>query len=210
MSENPAPAAPPASTETKPPKGVFVDFSARPLDYWLLWVIALTSLALNALLINTLLGARRQVAEAIGVVAQGLGELRAARFTYVVQVDQEVPVDLNVPIRDTLRVPIDTVVPFNTQLQVPIELPFLGTRIVNVPVQTTVPVQLDLEVPLNLDVPISATVPVRFALPVQISLADTPLDAALAQPQSYLDDLAAELRANPLLRPTPTATAAPR
>lgn len=189
-----------------------MDLSARPLDYWLLWVVALSSLALNVFLINTLLGARRQVAEALGVVAQGLGELRAARFTYVVRIDQNIPINLNVPIRDTLRVPVDTTVPFNTQLQVPIELPFLGTRTVNVPVQTTVPIQMDLEVPVHLDVPITTTMPVQFDVPVQIAVANTPLDAALAGPQAYLESLSEELRSNWLARPTstPAPTATPR
>jgi len=183
-----------------------VFLTSRPLDYWLLWVVALASLALNVFLINTLLSARRQVAEAVGVVAQGLGQLRSARFTYQVHIEQTVPVNLSVPISDTIRVPIATTVPLKTTLQVPIELPLLGTRIINVPVQTTIPVNLEVEVPVDLTVPIAATVPVVFDVPVEIALAGTPLDTALAGSQGYLEELAAELGTSLLVQPTPAPT----
>lgn len=179
---------------------------ARRWDYWLLWVVALTSLALNVMLINTLLGVRRQAAEAAGLAADGLTRVRAATFSYTVVVDQSIPVNVSIPINQSLTVPIDTVIPINTTVQVPIEVPLLGTRLVSFPIQTTIPVKLETEIPVNLVVPISATVPVQLDVPIQLAVADTPFDGPLADAQRYLARLSDQLGQPLIFGSTPTAT----
>jgi hypothetical protein len=55
-------------------------------------------------------------------------------------------------------------------------------------------------------VPISASVPVVLEVPIQIAVRDTPLDRTLAQAQTYLERLAAQLGSSLLSGPVPSAT----
>jgi hypothetical protein len=173
-------------------------------DYWLLWFVALISLALNVVLINVLLGARRQAGEAAAAAAQAIGALRQTTIDTSVRVERSIPVILNIPISQTLTVPIDDAIPINTQVQVPIEIPLLGTRLFDIPIQATIPVKLETVVPINLIVPLSTSVPVAFDVPIRIVIADTPLGESLAETQAYFENAAHDLQASPLSGPAPT------
>jgi len=68
--------------------------NSRPLDYWLLWLVALLSLAVNVWLIRTLLIVRRQAGGAADRAAQAIGALRNSSIDYTVSVALEVPIHL--------------------------------------------------------------------------------------------------------------------
>lgn len=161
----------------------------RPWDYWLLWFVALSALALNVWLINTLLGVRRQAGEAAALAAQEISALRASTFSTTVRIDQTVPISLTVPFSQNFDIPIHQTIPIDTVIQVPFEIPFVGTQVFDVPLKTSVPITLDVSLPVNLNVPISAVVPVKFSVPVSIAVADTPIDDTLARAELYLEDL---------------------
>jgi len=172
----------------------------RPLDYWLLWLVALLSLSANVWLFSLLLNVQHQIGDAAALAAKVLGDLNNSSINYSVPVHQAVPIVLVVPISTTVSVPISTTLPIDIQVTVPVNT-FLGTFPVNVPIQTTIPVNIQPEVPLHLSLPISTTVPLALDVPIQITLADTSLGPSLADAQGKLEKLAADLRAGLFSKP---------
>lgn len=180
--------------------------ASRTWDYWALWAVAALSLALNVVVINSLLTVRRQAGVAVQAAAAGIERLRAASVTYDVRIAEAVPVNLTVPINETLTVPIDTQLPISTYVQVPVEIPLIGTRTVSFPIEAVIPVKLETDIPVKLTVPISATVPIRLTVPVRLTVAELALDDELAGAEAYLNTLATELGAGPTATPAPRAT----
>jgi hypothetical protein len=170
--------------------------ASRPLDYYLLWLVALTSLAVNVWLIRTLLVVRYQAGEAAGRMAQEVAKLSQSSIDYTITVKKDVPLSLVVPISTTVTVPIHASIPIDTQVTVPLQTPF-GEIPVTLPVQTTIPVNLETEAPVNASVPISTIIPVLLDVPVHLSLADTSLGESLQSAQAYLEKLATTLQTSP-------------
>ena len=169
--------------------------SSRPLDYWLLWIVAVTALALNLYLINALLQVRAQAGLAAAQAAEAVGQIREASIAYTVQVDQVIPVDVTVPISRTITVPISNTIPISTVVTIPLEIPGFGTRNLTLPIRANLPIKLTQSIPSSLTVPINAEVPVQLEVPIQIDIADTAFGPQLAEGQAYLDAMAAELGA---------------
>jgi hypothetical protein len=170
----------------------------RPIDYYLLWGVALLSLVINLGFGYALLVARSKAAQGAQTAAQAVAALRASTIDYPVHIEQSLPVSLTIPIHETLSVPISATLPIDTQFSFTLHT-LIGDFPVNVPLQAMVPVHVQTQVPVNLSVPVSTTVPVAFDVPVHIDLASTSLGQAMAPWQAYLEELAAELQANPFL-----------
>jgi hypothetical protein len=166
--------------------------SRRPIDYFVLWGVALLSLGINLYLVNALLEARRQAAQAALTAAAAVEQLRASAIDYNVAIQQTLPVSLTVSYRQTLSVPISTTLPVNTNVSVPLNTP-IGNFPINFPVNATIPVSLNPQIPLSLAVPISTTVPVSLAVPIHIALGDTGFGPALTNAEQYLNNLATSL-----------------
>jgi hypothetical protein len=167
----------------------------RPLDYWLLWIVAVAALVLNLYLIYTLLQVRAQAGSVAAQAAVAVGDLRDASFNYQVQVRDSVPVNVEVPISRTVTLPISATVPISTVVQVPVEIPVIGQRVLAVPIRTIIPIQLEQRIPISLTVPVNASIPVEIDIPIAIEIADTPLSGQLEQAQDYLNDAALQLGA---------------
>jgi hypothetical protein len=168
---------------------------SRPLDYWLLWLVALASLAANLWLITTLLGVRRQAGQGALTAARAVGDLRQSSIDYQVHVQQFVPIVLSVPISQTVKVPINTTLAIDTEATIPLETP-IGTFPITIPIRAAVPVALQPEVPLRLTVPVSTTVPVELDVPIHLAIADTALGESLGRAQQSLTSLASQLGAS--------------
>ena len=164
----------------------------RSLDYYLLWSLALISLALNVFTINALLSARRQAGAAATSVVKSIEAVKGSRFEYVVKIDKDILFATNVPINFTVQVPISQTVPINTTVNVPLKTP-LGTFPVDIPISTRVPINLTVDVPIKQTVPVSATVPVKMDVPIVINLASTPFGAGLDELKTMLKNLAKEM-----------------
>jgi hypothetical protein len=163
--------------------------SQRPLDYWLLWIVALASLILNLVIIKALLDTKQQVSAAAGIAAQSLRQLRSGSIDYTVAIDEQMPVSLTIKYAETLTVPISTSIPVQTNLTGQIST-FLGAIPFNVPVDTSFPVNVNPSVPLNVAIPVSASVPVKMDVPIHIDLATTPLGSSLGEVEAYLQKVA--------------------
>lgn len=180
----------------------------RPLDYWLLWVVALVSLGLNLALINTLSEARTQVGVGAQQAARAVGQVRAASITYTVQIDQSLPVSATVPFYRTFRVPVNEVFRIDTVVNVPFQTP-LGTFPIAVPLQTSVPISFEVTVPIEAEIPVFTVVPVNLDIPVVIRIRETELGAALLAAENFLEEVGTSLSDTPPPTPTPRVIIGP-
>ncbi len=167
--------------------------SSRPLDYYLLWLVALTSLAINVFLLRSLLIVRHQAGEAAAQAAQSVAKLRESSIDYVVTVQKDVPISVVVPISTTVTVPINAIIPLNTQVTVPLQTPF-GEFPVSLPVQASIPVNLQTTVPVTALVPFETVVPVVLDIPVHLVISDTAFGQSLKLSEDYLNQLAVSLQ----------------
>ena len=172
----------------------------RPLDYYLLWLIALVALGIGITLLIALGEVRARAAAGLQTAAGAVRALRGSSIDYVFRLEQTLPVSLTVPFSTTIIVPINAALPIDTEFKITLRTP-LGDYPVNVPVQSTVPINMQTSVPVRLAVPISTSVPISLSLPIRINLSQTTLGASLDQMESYLATLAAELQAGPFPLP---------
>ncbi len=167
----------------------------RPLDYWLLWLAVLGLIAFNLYLVRTLLEVRNRAVTLVstftGEASLEVTKLQAATFDYTVQVEQDIPLNLSVPIDQSVDFPFRATIPISTVVTIPIDTP-LGSFPINLPIVTTVPISLTAQVPIHLSVPVSQLVPVRMDIPIEIRIADTPLSGLLDTLQLSLQRLRAE------------------
>ena len=100
----------------------------RPLDYYLLWCVALLSLFIGAALIVTLGAVRGRAVDGLRTAADAVHALRGSSIDYVVHVEQSLPVSLTVPFSTTVIVPINTTLPINTEFRLTLLTPLETTR----------------------------------------------------------------------------------
>lgn len=168
-------------------------FSRRPLDYWALWVVTLALLVFNGFLVYGILYARTQAARATADAAGVIGELRASSIDTSLTVDHEIVVDDTIPFETTIQAPIRTTIPIDTVVSIPVEFPVVGTRVIRVPLQTTIPVDLTIDVPVDVDVPIHMAVPVNLEVPVRVAFTETQFGDALGEVETMLWGLSSQL-----------------
>jgi hypothetical protein len=174
----------------------------RPFDYYLLWVVVLVLLVVNAGLVYGLLRVREKAAAGAQTAARMVAAFRTATLDYNVYIDRTLPVSLTVPFDSTLSVPISTTLPIDTEFSFALKT-LVGDFPVNIPMHATVPVNLVAQVPIHMAVPISTTIPVAFAMPLKVDVAQTSVADMLGPTQTYLEQLAVELQGNPFLELVP-------
>jgi hypothetical protein len=137
--------------------------------------VALTSLALNAVLLWRLHYPERLVAPAVD---RALGRLQAgdARIPYEVRIPAGTPLHFDVPIDQTYRVRLNTELPIDTEITLPVRSPF-GNRDVRVPVRADVPIRADLPVRLRDTFRLRTETQTEIVVPLEIRVRDLPLDA---------------------------------
>jgi hypothetical protein len=183
----------------------------RTLDYYLLWVVVIISVALNVYIISVLREARRQVGIAAGNASVGVAQLADGSIDYNVEIHETLPVSMSIGYEDEITVPISVTLPISTEVEVPLRTP-LGVFPIRVPVITSFPVRLNPVVPISVELPISTTVPVDVEFPIHVAIRDTAFGASLDDAQRYLENLARDLGATGPFTPTVitvTATPAP-
>lgn len=161
----------------------------RAWHYWLLWVIVLISLGLNGLLIYGLLTARAQAGQEAARVATALRDNPMGDFEIPVNVDESLPINLNVPFKDTFTVEISETIPVSTSVlfeediaipiretvrvqenvQVFVVIPVINQRVpINIPIGANIPIALDINVPVSYEIPVETDIPVNFVVEVPV------------------------------------------
>ena len=164
-----------------------------PFLYILLWIIAVTSLLLNVVIIKTLLDVKQQAAIAFSNAAASMGTIQSGTIEYTVKIDEEIPVALDVPVKFIVEVPIKRTIPIDTVVDVPIE--FFGSHTIQVPISTTIPIDLTVQIPVDQNIPINGKIPVKFDVPIKLNIGDTAFGEGLGQFQLVLEQQAQSLGA---------------
>ena len=140
---------------------------------WVLTVLVLVSLALNAVTIFALLQARTLAKEQIVLLADQLQKAEGQDLTFDIKQTRGIPVQAVVPVQKQLSIPINTTVNIDQVLNVPINTP-LGNTSINIPIKTSIPVNLTVPVAISETVTISTTFMLDGNVPVTIPMANTP------------------------------------
>ena len=156
----------------------------------LVGLLALASLAVNAVLVVRLLMIRNQVSEALTGASRSLDNLAGQTIAFDFPISQTVNFETDVPLRQDVNFPFKGNFPVNTTVSLTVDLgPLLGTQVVNVPINTTVPV--DVNVPIHVDQTfrVKTQVPVRMNVPIRLSPNDPPFRDWLALARAWLQGL---------------------
>jgi hypothetical protein len=155
---------------------------------WVLTVLVLVSLALNAVTIFALLQARTIAKEQIVLLADQLQKAEGQDLTFDIKQTRGIPVQAVVPIQKQLNIPINTTVNIDQVLNVPINTP-LGNTSINIPIKTTIPVNITVPVTLSESLPISTTFFIDANIPITIPMANTPFATMIRDLRQQLLDL---------------------
>lgn len=156
----------------------------RPFEVVMIVLLAI-SLLIHALTLSRLLSVRATLRDEVGRLAEAVQNAKQQQLRYDLPIDQQVPINVDVPIQRQLEVPINTSVQIKQEITLPIDT---GLGVINVPVPIDASVPISTSVPIAFDqtVNISTTVPIQLNLPVQV-------DPGSGQLGDYLDRLYAAL-----------------
>ena len=152
----------------------------RPLEVVMVALLAI-SLLVHALTISRLLNVRNTLRSEVDRLAANVQSAKTSKVTYNLPIDQQLPINIDVPIQRSLEVPIQTEVRINQTLNLPIQTGF-GNLDIPVPIDTTIPVSTTVPIVFDQTVNISTTVPIQLDVPVQVDLGS-------AEVSGYLDRL---------------------
>lgn len=124
------------------------------------------------------------------------GEIEAFRgepLVFPVSVDEIVPIDVVIPVRQTVEVQVSELLPIQERFDttVTIQGPF-GSEIdvdVTIPVDIEVPIELTVPIEIDEQVAISTEFPLRLDVPVSIDLDAPPIGDLLDRLQRGISDL---------------------
>lgn len=155
----------------------------------ILFVLVLISLGLNIYLVWQLQQAQQEVKAVVREVGPGvqtsleqtIADLEAfqnATLEFKVAVDEEFPVEAQIPFNETIDVPIKLTVPIQQDIDTTIVIDVLGQGLpvdVSVPVDVEVPIDTTLTVPIDRTIDVSTTVPLKLDVPIALEIGDTEL-----------------------------------
>jgi hypothetical protein len=156
----------------------------RPFEVVMVVLLAI-SLLIHALTLSRLLSVRATLRDEVGRLAEAVQSAKQQQLRYDMPIDQQVPINIDVPIKRDLTVPINIDVPIKQQITVPVDT---GLGIVNIPVSldTSVPISTSVPIAFDQTVNISTTVPIQLNIPVRVDLGS-------GQVGGYLDQVYAAL-----------------
>lgn len=159
----------------------------RPVEALLLVMLAI-SLLIHALTITRLFSVRNTLRDEIGQLAQSVRSAKDDTLRYTLPIDQQIPIDLDVPIKRSLVIPIRTEVRIQQEIQLPVQTAF-GNLNIPIPIDTTVPISTSVPIDFDQTVNISTTVPLKLNVPIQIDLGSSEFSGYLDRLQKALLDL---------------------
>jgi hypothetical protein len=139
------------------------------------WMIILTaglalSLLLNFFVIFSLSNVRSGALDTVVSAREGFRRIGADSFSMEVQVDQVLPLETMVPIKETISFPLVFNYELDTVVNTEVNLPLVGPQQIAVPIRGMIPVNTVVEIPIRLNLPISTEYHLQAVIPVEISL----------------------------------------
>ena len=162
-----------------------------------LFVLVLISLGLNIYLILQLMRSRQQaillvntykpaVQNALKQMDGELASFQESTVEFDVKIEQNFPVNIDIPINESIEIPISMTVPIKDEFESTIMMDPFQTGLA-IPVDVVVPVDvevpIDVVIPVEVDrtVPISTSIPLNLNFPVAIEVSDTDIAPYIEQ-----------------------------
>jgi len=156
----------------------------------LLWAIALSSFAFNLILagvVGVALSQRGALQQHVVSEIRGV-QLEPVPLSLHVEVNQDLPIALDVPFHDTLEVPIDMALPLDATVTVPVDIPVLKQRVdLKIPIRATVPVKTTIKVAIDKQFAVRDTIPIHMQVPVDLPLDLAPFRDRIADAAAQID-----------------------
>jgi hypothetical protein len=152
----------------------------RPFEVVMVALLAV-SLLIHALTIARLLSVRNTLRDEVARLADSVQAAKSSQVRYDLPIDQQLPINIDVPIKRALDVPINTQVRIKQDITLPVDTGF-GTVNLPIPLDATIPISMTVPIALDQTVNISTTVPLKLNVPIQIDLGS-------GQISGYLDRL---------------------
>lgn len=150
----------------------------RPLTTLMLIALCV-SLLLHGLTIWRLLSLRSTLRDEVDQLSQRVVAAKSQTVSYDLPINERIPVNVDIPVREALTIPISTQVRIQQNVNLPIDTG-LGSFNVPVPIDVTIPVSTTVPININQSVTISTTVPIQLNVPIK-------LDMSSNQFAGYLD-----------------------
>jgi hypothetical protein len=164
----------------------------RPLETLMLVMLAV-SLLIHALTISQLFRVRNTLRGQIDQLAASVDAAKSDTVRYDLPIDQQIPINMDVPIKRSLTVPINTEVRIKQDINLPLDTGVAGTITIPIPIDATVPVSTTVPITFDQNINISTTVPLRLNVPIQIKLGSPQLSSYLDRLHDALLDLRDQL-----------------
>ncbi|MDZ4720495.1 MAG: hypothetical protein SH847_18730 [Roseiflexaceae bacterium] len=147
----------------------------RRLDKILIALLMISLLA-HVLTFMGFMAGRTMLRSQISQLADGVQQAKSTIVSYDFPIDQQVPININVPIQRSIIVPIQMDVRINQTLRVPVDTGF-GVVSLPIPIDATIPISTTVPIEIKQIIPISTTVPIRMTVPLQIDLGSPPFSS---------------------------------
>jgi hypothetical protein len=156
----------------------------RPFEAVMIALLAI-SLLIHALTVARLLSVRSTLRAEVERLADTVQATKQQRVRYDLPIDQQLPINIDVPIKRSLNVPINTEVQIKQDVTLPVDT---GFGVVNIPIPIDAKIPINTTVPISFDqtINISTTVPIKLDVPIQVDMGSN-------QIVGYLDRLYAAL-----------------
>ncbi len=167
----------------------------------LLFVLVILSLSLNGILLWQWFSFQQQVQSLVrpsrAMLQQAiadLGTFQEATIQFNIPVNENIPIQAEVPFREALEVPIHTTIPIKQEVSttVLVDIPEIGATVpidITIPVDMEVPVDLSVPVSIDRTVPISTTVSLDLSVPISVKVSETGLAELVGQLRQSLVSL---------------------
>jgi hypothetical protein len=149
----------------------------------LLWGLVIILLVLNLILLDALNLARITAIETLGKAETMLDSLADEVIVYNIEVNQAIPVSLDIPFNRAVEIPFNTVIPVDQVLTVPFQTP-AGEVVLDVPVRVDIPIDVVVPAEFNQTINVETVVELNTTLPVEIDIAQTSLASYLKEAKS--------------------------
>jgi hypothetical protein len=151
------------------------------------------SLLIHALTLTQLFRVRNTLRSEIDQLATNVAAARNQQVRYDLPINQQIPINIDVPIKRSMNIPIQTEVRIQQQINVPVDTLVAGTVNIPIPIDTTVPISTTVPIDFDQSVNISTTVPLQLNVPVQIDLGSPQIAGYLDRIYQALIELREEL-----------------
>jgi hypothetical protein len=136
----------------------------------LMLVMLAVSLLIHALTLAQLFRVRNTLRDQIDQLAASIAAAQGEQISYNLPIDQQIPINMDVPIKRALTIPIRTQVRIQQQIELPVDTGVAGTIVIPIPIDATVPVSASVPIDFDQTINISTTVPLKLDVPIRIDL----------------------------------------